>query len=85
MSSRNGITDSRPFGVTTLSVFFMAATLITIVAAISLTFPDGFLEPMWKLNPRGRAGLGAIGMWAVLLFFGVGTACAVAALHRTQS
>lgn len=58
----------------------MAATVITIVAAISLTFPNGFLEPIWKLNPRGRAGLGAIGMWAVLLFSGVGTACAVAAI-----
>ncbi|MDQ6652847.1 MAG: hypothetical protein M3Y84_08890 [Acidobacteriota bacterium] len=58
----------------------MAATAITIVAAISLTFPNGFFEPIWKLNPRGRAGLGAIGMWAVLLFSVVGTACAVAAV-----
>jgi uncharacterized membrane protein (DUF2068 family) len=57
----------------------MTATVITIVAAISLTFPNGFLEPIWKLNPRGRAGVGAIGMWSVLLFSVVGTACAVAA------
>lgn len=79
MRSRNGKPDSRPLGVTALSIFFVAATLITIVAAISLTFPNGFLEPIWKLNPHGRIGLGAIGMWAVLLFSVVGTACAIAA------
>lgn len=79
MRSRNQSKAFRPLGVTTLSVFFVAATLITLVAAISLAFPNGFLEPIWRLNPRGRADLGAIGMWAVLLFSFVGTACAVAA------
>ncbi len=75
---------TRPLGVAALSIFFLAATLITIVAAISLLFPNGFLEPIWKLNPRGRAGLGAIGLWAVLLFSIVGLACAVAALGLWQ-
>ena len=80
MPLRRQLTETRPLGVTALSIFFLVATVITIFAAISLTFPNGFLEPIWKLNPRGRAGLGAIGMWAVLLFSGVGTACAVAAI-----
>lgn len=80
MPLKSQLTKTRPLGITALSIFFAAATVITIVAAISLTFPNGFLEPIWKLNPRGRAGLGAIGMWAVLLFYGVGTACAVAAI-----
>lgn len=71
---------TRPLGVTALSVFFFAATLITIIAAISLLFPDGFLEPIWRLNPRGRAGLGAIGVWAVILLVVVGSACGVAAI-----
>lgn len=71
---------TRPLGVTALSIFFLAATLITIVAAISLLFPNGFLEPIWRLNPRGRAGLGAIGVWAVLLFVVLGSACGVAAI-----
>lgn len=75
---------TKPLGVTALSIFFLAATLITIVAAISLLFPNGFLEPIWKLNPRGRAGLGAIGLWAVLLFSIVGLACAVAAIGLWQ-
>ncbi len=71
---------TRPAGVTALSIFFMVATGITIVASISLIFPDGFLEPLWRINPRGRAGLGAIGMWAVLLLIFVGSACAIAAV-----
>lgn len=70
----------RPLGVTALSVFFLASTAITLVAALSLLFPNGFLEPIWKLNPRGRAGLGAIGIWAVVLFSVVCLACAVAAV-----
>lgn len=72
--------DQRPFGITALSLFFFAATAITLVAAVSLLYPNGFLEPIWKLNPRGRAGLGVIGIWAVLLFSVVCLACAVAAV-----
>jgi uncharacterized membrane protein (DUF2068 family) len=75
---------TRPVGVTALSIFFLAATLITIVAAISLLFPNGLLEPIWKLKPSGRAVLGAIGLWAVLLFSMVGLACAVAVVGLWQ-
>ena len=71
---------SRPLGVTALSIFFCVATLITTIAAVSLFFANGFLEPIWRLNPRGRASLGAFGIWAVLLFSLVGLACAIAAL-----
>ena len=80
MSASQTIADRRPFGVTALSIFFCAATVITLVAAVSLLFPNGFLEPIWKMNPRGRAGLGTIGIWAVLLFSVVCLACAVAAI-----
>ena len=78
------LSKSRPLGVSALSIFFGVATLITTIAAVSLLFPNGFLEPIWRLNPRGRAGLGAIGMWAVLLFSMVGFACAVAAIGLWQ-
>ena len=71
-------TTIRPAGITVLSIFFWAATAITIVAAVSLLFPNAFLEPIWKLNPRARVGLGAIRLWAVLLFLVVGFACAAA-------
>jgi uncharacterized membrane protein (DUF2068 family) len=67
-----------------LSIFFLAATVITLVAAVSLLFPNGFLEPIWKLNPRGRTGLGSDWHWAVLLFLIVGITCAIAALGLWQ-
>ncbi len=46
--------------------------------------PEGFLEPLWRINPHGRAGLGAIGLWAVLLLLVVGVACVVAAFGLWQ-
>jgi Predicted membrane protein (DUF2127) len=74
------IPKTRPIGVTTLSIFFMAATIITFVASISLLFPIGFLEPLWRINPRGHAGLVSIGVWAVVLLLVVGCACLAAAI-----
>jgi hypothetical protein len=71
---------NRPIGVTGLSIFFLVATVITFVAASSLVFPGGFLEPVGQLNPRGQAGLVAIGIWAVILLFVVGFACALASV-----
>jgi uncharacterized membrane protein (DUF2068 family) len=71
---------NRPIGITVLSIFFMVATVITLVASFSLFFPGGVIEPMWQLNPRGHAGLAAIGVWAGLLLFVVAFACAVAAI-----
>lgn len=76
----SGVRVDRPFGISLLSIFFFAATGITLVASLSLLFPNGALEPIWRLNPRAREGLGAIGIWAVLFFFGAGLACLIAAL-----
>jgi hypothetical protein len=80
MNSSKSAEISRPVGVTALSIFFFAATGITLVAAISLLFPNGLVEPIWKLNPRARVGLAAIGIWAQVLFFVVAFACATAAI-----
>lgn len=80
MSSNDSAPVSRPFGITALSIFFFAATGITVVAAISLLFPNGLLEPIWKLNPQARSGLGTIGIWGPLLFFVLAFACATAAI-----
>ncbi len=70
----------RPLGITALSIFFAVSTAITFTAAISLLFPGGFLEPLWHLNPRGHAGLVAIGVWAAILFFFIGFACALSSV-----
>lgn len=71
--------EARPVGVTALSIFFWAGALIGCIAAVSLLFPGGFLEPMWRLNPRAREGFAGIGGWAILLMGAVSVACAMAA------
>ncbi len=70
--------SARPLGVTLLSLFFLAGALLAGIAALSLAFPGGFLEPMWRLNPRGHQGLAALGGWGVLLMTAASLACATA-------
>lgn len=70
----------RPPGVTALSIFFTAGSAICLVASLSLLLPDSFIEPMWRLNPRARAGFTVMGRWAILLLFTIGISCATAAI-----
>jgi hypothetical protein len=69
----------RPAGVTALSFFFTFGMFASGLAAISLAFPDGFLEPIWRVNPRGREGLGDLGPLAVALMALVCGLCAYSA------
>ena len=69
----------RPAGVTALSFFFMFGMLASGLAAISLAFPGGFLEPIWRLNPRAHEAFAGTGTWAPLLLGAVCLACAAAA------
>jgi|HubBroStandDraft_6_1064221.scaffolds.fasta_scaffold123230_1 hypothetical protein len=70
---------TRPFGVAAMSAFFGFGTLAAGVAAISLLTPGGLLDPIWRLNPRGHAGLEALGHWAAVILGGACVACACAA------
>jgi len=70
----------RPAGVTALSFFFAFGALASALAAISLMFPGGILEPVWRINPRGREGLSAMGPPAIVLMAIVCAACAWSAL-----
>jgi hypothetical protein len=70
----------RPAGVTALSFFFTFGMIASGVAAISLAFPGGFLEPIWRLNPRSRESLGGLGPSGVLLMALVCGLCAYSAL-----
>ena len=70
---------SRPFGVAAMSAFFVFGTLASALATISLLTPGCRLEPIWRLNPRGHAGLEALGHWAPVLLGGACLACACAA------
>jgi hypothetical protein len=71
--------SARPRGITALSLFFAAGSLIALVATVSLLFPGSFLEPMWRLNPRARTAFAGLGAWAPVLLGIVSTACAAAA------
>jgi uncharacterized membrane protein (DUF2068 family) len=61
-------------------VFFALACGISLTSAVALSFPGGFLEPMWRLNPRARSALGGTGVWAVVLMLSVSAACGAASL-----
>src|SRR5712691_11129262 len=62
-----------------MSFFFLFGMTMSGLAAISLALPGGALEPMWQINPRGREGLVALGLPAVILMATVSLACTGAA------
>src|SRR6267142_6068250 len=71
---------ARPLGITALIIFFLAGTVISFLAGLSLLVPPTFFEAMWRLNPRGYDGLVRIGLWAVALLFAASLACAAAVI-----
>jgi hypothetical protein len=68
-----------PLGIRLLAVFFAAGALISLTTAVSLLWPGGPLEPMWRLNSRAHEGFAHLGRWAVVLMVVVCAACATAA------
>jgi len=66
--------------VTALSIFFLTGAIITFTSDVSLLWPLGPLEPMWRINPRAREGFANMGPWALLLLAIVCMACASSAL-----
>jgi hypothetical protein len=80
MTKRATESVTRPGGVTALGVFFLFGAGVSLVSAVSLLFPGGLLEPMWRLNPRAREAFAGMGAWAVVLMCVVSAACAAAAL-----
>ena len=80
MTIRMTKAEVRPIGITALSLFFLFGAGASFVSFISLLFPGSLLEAIWRLNPRARAGLGGMGVWAVILMGAVCVACALAAV-----
>ena len=70
---------ARPAGISAMSFFFVFGMMMSGLAAISLAWPGGALEAIWQLNPKGREGLGAMGLPAVVLMATVSLTCAGAA------
>jgi len=71
---------ARPLGITALIIFFMAGTLLSFLAGLSLLFPYGVLIAIWRINPHGHDGLVRLGLWALVLLFAASISCAAAAI-----
>jgi hypothetical protein len=69
---------SRPWGIAALAVFFGLGAGISLICFFALLFPGGFLEPIWRLNPKARDSFATVGPWALLLMAAVCAACACA-------
>ena len=70
----------RSIGLTFLSACFAFGAVMALLATLGLVFPDGALEPMWRLNRHAQVGLMELGPWGVALMLGVAIACTLAAI-----
>jgi hypothetical protein len=70
----------RPVFIRALGIFFLFGFCMSFISAVSLIFPGSFLEPMWKLNPRGHESFQRIGGYAILILFPVSLACLFAGI-----
>ncbi len=70
----------RPVGVTLLTAFFGFGALMAFLAFLGLLLSDGFLEPIWRLNPDAHRALTELGAWGMLLMALVAIACSLAAI-----
>src|SRR5690349_24198704 len=56
-----------PYGIRCLVAFAFAAAGISAASAVSLFWPGGPLEPMWRINPRAQQEFVALGIWSPIL------------------
>lgn len=66
--------------VTAFVAFFALGACIAFVAAVALLTPGGFLEPIWRLNPRAQIAFASLGGWSIVLMSGVSALCLSAAV-----
>lgn len=71
---------ARPPGITALIIFFLAATLISFLAGVSLLFPAAFFEAMWRVNSHGHDGLISMGVWGLAVLFAASISCGAATI-----
>jgi hypothetical protein len=70
------MTYLRPRSVTALSAFFVFGLTMSALSFVALLVPGGFLEPMWRINPRAREQFAVMGVWGPVLMAAVAVACA---------
>jgi hypothetical protein len=68
-----------PLGIILLVIFFAAGALICSLVLLTLAFPGGVLEPIWRLRPEVRAEFQEVGAWSIALMAAVGAACGLSA------
>ena len=71
---------TRPFVINVLIILFVIGTAASLIAVISLSFPNSFLEPVWRLNPHAREGFARLSGWSVLLMTIVCIVCLLVAI-----
>jgi hypothetical protein len=70
----------RSLGLNLLVAFFIFGSVMASLAFLGLLFPDGPLEPMWRLNRDAQVGLLELGGWGLLLMFVVVIVCVLVAV-----
>ncbi len=67
--------QNRPGLITALGVFFGAGAAISLTSTVALLFPESFLHPMWRLNPRALQAFTDMGPAAFVLLMVISVAC----------
>jgi hypothetical protein len=68
----------RPFGISTISVFFAFGAVMAALSGAMLLFPGSGLDRLWQLNPQAKQGLTGLGPVGVVLMLAVSAACGAA-------
>ena len=73
-------------GITLLTIFFTAGSLICAVIILALAFPGSFLDPIWRLKPEARLQFLQIGRsGSIILMTLVGAACELSAIGLARN
>jgi hypothetical protein len=72
--------DRKPRGWLAIGIFLLWGACMATFAGITLIFPGTVLDRAWVLNPRGHAGLIALGRWPGFLFPVLGLVLAAAGI-----
>jgi hypothetical protein len=83
-SPRNEEPSGRPVAVTVLGYFFVFGAAVSALSLVALIWPNGPLEPMWRLNPRAKESFAALGYLAIVLMAVVSALCTATAIGLLQ-
>ena len=70
----------RPAVITALIILFLFGTAMTLLAAVTLLFPESTINIVWRLNPAGHQGFLRMGNWSFVLLGAVALMCSAAAI-----